>query len=375
MHAWALIATLLVPACASSSRQAERPEWVDSRRHPDYPDAAYLIGIGTVVSRDRDTAYQQARDRAIADIAGQLETSIRSEVTSYVHESLRVEDGDEATELLDQVSTRVDAVTSASLKAIRPVEQSYDEASGMGAALVVIKRTDFFMQVQTELADIDEKVATLDAEAQRLLGEGKPFQATRRYAEIEPLLVQRAAVAAQARFVWPAQPGAEPSLGLGEVFAKRRAAASGVRLVLLCRHEAFGRPGEIAAVEQQLMRPFAALGLVVTPGLAADVEHWADAAYLRQTYGGGEGQALLMLCEVTTTSRPVGQEQLIAVRSSAVARLVDANSSELLVTASYSPDAAGDSPAIGSPDRTDGLVDRSLSNLASKLAGRVLEQL
>lgn len=377
LHVWAVVATLgTLGACASSSRQTERPDWVDSRRHPDYPDAAYLIGVGTVTSRDRDIAYQQARDRAIADIAGQLETSIRSEVTSYVRESLHVEDGDEATELLDQVSTDVKAVTSASLKAIRPVEQAYDEAAGLGAALVVIKRTDFAMEAQAELADLDEKVATLDAEAQSLLGEKKCFQATRRYAEIEPLLVQRAVVAAQARFVWPAQPAAEPSLGLGEVFARRRDAASGVRLVLLCRHEAFGKPGEVAAVEQQLLRPFAALGLAVTPGLAADVERWADAAYLRQTYGGGEGQALLMLCEVTTTSRPVGgQTQLVGVRSSGVARLVDANSGELLITASYSPDAAGDSPAIGSPDRTDGLVDRSLSNLASKLAGRVLEQL
>ena len=153
------------------------------------------------------------------------------------------------------------------------------------------------------------------------------------------------------------------------------AAASDVRLVLLCRHEAFGGPGEIAPVEQQLVRPFTALGIAVTPGSAADVEHWADASYLRQTYGGSEGQALLMLCEVTTTSRPVLERALIAVLSSGVARLVDANSGELLTTVSYSPDAAGDSPAVGSAEKMGSLLDRSLSNLATKLAGLVLEEL
>ena len=58
-----------------------------------------------------------------------------------------------------------------------------------------------------------------------------------------------------------------------------------------------------------------------------------------------------------------------------MARLVDANSGELLTTVSYSPDAAGDSPAVGSAEKMGSLLDRSLSNLATKLAGLVLEEL
>jgi hypothetical protein len=374
-HPRLVVATFLAVAACASSADGARPDWVESRRHQQYPDGAYLIGVGTVVDRDRDAAYQQARDRAIADIAGQLETNIRSEVSSYVRESVRVEDGDAATDLLDQVSTNVKAVASASLKSIRPVEQSYDEATGLGAALVVIKRTDFAMQAQAELQEIDEKVAALDAEAGQLSNEGKLFQATQRLAAVEPLLVRWATVAAQARFVWPAQPARAPRLDLGDLFAKKRAAAAGVRLVLLCRHDAFGQRGSIAAVEQQLVRPFAALGLVVTPGSPADVEHWDDTASLRQRFGGGQGQALLLFCEVTTTRRPIDGENLIGVRSSGVARLVDANSGELLITAAYSPDAAGESPAIGSPERIDSLVDQSLSLLAKRLAPRILEQL
>jgi hypothetical protein len=374
-HPRLVVATFLALAACASSPDGARPDWVESRRHPQYPDGAYLIGVGTVVDRDRDAAYQQARDRAIADIAGQLETNIRSEVNSYIRESVRVEEGASATDLLDQVSTNVKAVTSASLKSIRPVEQSYDAATSLGAALVVIKRTDFALQAQAELQEIDEKVAALGAEAQQLIGAGKFFQATRRYAEVEPLLVRWATVAAQARFVWPAQPPAAPRLSLGDLFAKRRAAAAGVRLVLLCRHDAFGQRGEVAAVEQQLVRPFAALGLVVTPGSPADGERWDDTAALRQRFGSGQGQALLMFCEVTTTSRPVDHEQLVGVRSSGVARLVDAHSGELLITASYSPDAAGDPPAIGSPERIDSLVDQSLAQLVKRLAPRILEQL
>ena len=70
---------------------------------------------------------------------------------------------------------------------------------------------------------------------------------------------------------------------------------------------------------------------------------------------------------------PPGHAVLVEQRLRA--RLIDAGSGELLLTASYSPDAAGDPPAIGSADRTESLIDQSLSQLARRLAPRVMEQL
>ena len=75
-HPRLVVATCLALAACASSSDGARPAWVESRRHQQYPDGAYLIGVGTVVARDRDAAYQQSRDRAIADIAGFYEQQV-----------------------------------------------------------------------------------------------------------------------------------------------------------------------------------------------------------------------------------------------------------------------------------------------------------
>ena len=142
----AVMSLLGLAACGSTSAEGGRPDWIDSRQHPQYPDGAYLIGVGTATDSSRDVADQQARDRAVADISGQLETHIRSTVTTYVQESMKMEGGETSSEMLSKVSSDVQASTRASLTSIRPVEQYYDAESGLGAALVVIKRSDYAMQ-------------------------------------------------------------------------------------------------------------------------------------------------------------------------------------------------------------------------------------
>ena len=48
---------------------------------------------------------------------------------------------------------------------------------------------------------------------------------------------------------------------------------------------------------------------------------------------------------------------------------------DLLITETYSPDAAGHSPEIGKPARQAALVDKALGRLADHLASRILAQI
>jgi len=340
---------------------------------------AYLIGVGTATNRTRDAADRQARDRAIADISGQLETHIRSTVTTYVDENIKMEGGKTSSEMLSDVSSSVEAVTSASLTAIRPVAQYYDEKAQFGAALVAIKRTDFARQAADELSELDGKITSLMTEASQLTDAGKQFQSLRRYAVVEQLLVKRAAVAAQSSFVMPAQRLAEAPTELSDVYAVRRKAASQVQLVLMCKHDAFGKPGATAPIEQLVVPEFADLGVVVKPARAIDNkltdDDWDNVDALIAAFSGLEGQPLLMMFDVTTTSSPAGHADMIGVRSRGTARLFGVKSGELLMTVSYSPDADGDSPAIGKPERRDVLVHQALAQLAAQLSARVMESL
>jgi hypothetical protein len=376
------LAGALLAGCATTSGGGTTsdgdPSWIETRRHPEYPERAYLVGVGTAQSGDRDLAWRQARDRAVADIAGQLETHIRSEVTTLVRESLRIENGDAHAESVADMSTGVQAISEATLAAIQQVAQHYDPTRRSGAVMVVIKRSDYAVRARDEIEALDARVGAIAGEAERLAADGRLFQATRRYGEVEQLTLERAAAAARANFVQPGTAARSGPLSLGEVFARQQAASAQVRLVFSCRHQVFGQPGPVGRIEQAFVDEFGRMGIAVRPA-AVPAEQvaalWQDPGFLRTAVGGGgEGQALLLFVEAATVERPAGERDLISVLCSGTARLVDARSGDLLRTTVYSPDAARASPQIGRPAQRARLVDLALEQLAGRLFEGILEE-
>lgn len=122
IYSIAVIIALLVGGCASKRKQAElleasKPAWLKER--PSHPD--YYFGIGTISKVGSPLLYEdKAKERALVDLASQINTQINSETTLH-----RIEDMSGVHEYL---SSRVKATSSEFLEGYEFVDKWEDES-------------------------------------------------------------------------------------------------------------------------------------------------------------------------------------------------------------------------------------------------------
>jgi len=125
------IAFLLAAGCAAI-RGDVPPDWV-AGKSAQYPDARYLLGRGQALDQE------DARNRARADLAKILETSVKvetSDVTRYASSAL---EGDKA-RLESEVSRQIVTRTEKIIQGIQIAELWQDPRTRMHHALAILPR-------------------------------------------------------------------------------------------------------------------------------------------------------------------------------------------------------------------------------------------
>ena len=379
--------SLALTACAGGGAgPVAEPSWVTTRQHPEYPESRFLVGVGRASGVGRDTAWRQARDRAVADIASQLETHIRSEITTIVRETLRVQGDRREGRSLTEMTNDVRAFSEGSFANIRPVARHYDPANQEGAVLVAISRRDHVKLAQQEVAELDTRLSSLGSEAKKLEDSGRALQAALRLREAERLALERSAVRSRANFVLRGAVADDGPLALGAALAGQRAAVAKVRILISCQHDSSGLQGAASRgretpsgeLEQRFVSAFGDMGLSVVPAGVDPAEaarRWQEPGFLRGLAKDARGQVLLLLITARSSSRALEDPELVRVLSSGTARLIDARTGELIVSAAFSPDAARSAAKIGLARVQSRLEDEALAQLAKELYERVKEKL
>jgi hypothetical protein len=372
-------ASAAAPSAAPAALPSGPPRWYTQRGHPDYPDSAYLLGVGSaeLPGKPAGEALQQAQAAAVADILAQFKSRVRLEVTNFIQQSLQVRGDKEEARLFQSGAIAVSSSVEGTLRGVSVADRYHDPERGFACVLAVLERKAYARQLAEELAAIEERVRGRLDEGRRREEEGDFFRAYRRHREAEDLLVAGADLKARMRYADPSQPLPESAAATpAEVHAARRRLASRVEVHLAVRHQAFGKPLPAAAVEERLVSRLQASGFRVKPPPAGLVNLPAEAlasdfAGARKALGAGGGHALLLILSLTSEGRDV-EGELLAVRTEGWARLIDAAAEEILVSAATEAGARRPAAIVGLPTKGDESARRSAIEAAESLAERVL---
>ncbi|NBO39600.1 hypothetical protein EBU99_13560 [bacterium] len=131
---------------STSARAASKPEWVDTGRHPKYPNSIFLVGVGT--AREQLDAESNALSSIGKQIRVSVETASRSEVSAF---------GERVSSYFNQ-SVSVDS--SENLQGVRFVER-YKSDDDLWSVLAVVKVSDLALVRQGNLSECVERALKL----------------------------------------------------------------------------------------------------------------------------------------------------------------------------------------------------------------------
>lgn len=170
------LAAFLLPACNPGSKKEEErrppmasaPAWVYSQRNlPGYPDARYLMGIGsTQVEGDVAKAREVATQLGRANISSQLKTTLESETQNYFRQV--AVDGEVTS--VDEFTQAISAETGGLLYGAKVVSEWQDQANDTLYLLVAMDRE---VHAQSTLKGLDQELAKVSGSAAQSTAGGK----------------------------------------------------------------------------------------------------------------------------------------------------------------------------------------------------------
>ena len=143
----ALLGAFLVGAGCAAIRGDSAPDWV-SGKSARYPDGRYLVGRGQASDQE------DARNRARADLAQVLETSVKvetSDVTRFSSPGLEGDKGQAESQVARQIVTRTEQI----VQGIQIADLWQDPKTGMHHALAVLPRQQAATALRQEIERLD----------------------------------------------------------------------------------------------------------------------------------------------------------------------------------------------------------------------------
>lgn len=143
---------LVLLSCASSppagETQQQPPAWVTSHQQ-EFPDALYLTGVG--IAEDLDAAKRQAK----AEIAGQIQSTVKSEITD-IEKELQYEG---STTNTSDITRKIQDITDVSVSGITyPKTAQYE---GKYYVLGVVDKQQYLQDITAQLATHLKTMANL----------------------------------------------------------------------------------------------------------------------------------------------------------------------------------------------------------------------
>lgn len=212
MRTLAVLAILVAwPAC-----WGRLPGWVETHRHPGYPQGRYILGVG-VSEKDPEDAAEQAR----LEVLRQIRVKVESEV-EYRKEAFGL-GGQEA--VREQFAERTRQIVHGEVSGIRIAETA--EEDGRYYALAVLDRLRLAGEIEAEISEKAREVERLLEEAKEFAEEGKVPEALGSLSQAYELSLETSARLALYRAVAPV-PGKLGAVPPSRVLSEVRKVTSGI---------------------------------------------------------------------------------------------------------------------------------------------------
>ncbi len=132
-----LIILVLIFSCTTSEK---KPDWI-SGSSSNYPSSRYLLGVGRA-QETSNPAYDQtlADERARAELARQIKSRIKSELSARAEEELNRLGADELRRFSQHISSAIFSSADVELLGVEIKERYYDAKEGVYYTLAVLDR-------------------------------------------------------------------------------------------------------------------------------------------------------------------------------------------------------------------------------------------
>ena len=212
MRIFAILAILVAwPAC-----WGRLPGWVETHRHPGYPQGRYILGVGISEKDPEDAA-----DKARLEVLRQIRVKVESEV-EHRKEAFGLE-GQEA--VREQFVERTRQIVRGEVSGIKIAETAKED--GKCYALAVLDRLRFADEIEAEVSEKAREVERLLEEAEEFADEGKVSEALGSLSQAYELSWETSAKLALYRAVAPV-PGTLEAVLPSRVLSGLRKVTSGI---------------------------------------------------------------------------------------------------------------------------------------------------
>jgi len=147
---------------------AQEPDWIHNHQQ-EYPSAFYLTGVGI------DSTLDSAKKKAKAEIAGQVRSTIRSEVTD-VEEELQFEG---SSSLRSEFSQKIVEVTEVTLSGVNYPKTA--QRSGRFYVLAVLDKSRYLQDIGARLENQVQELRSMRTGIQDYLDDGEILTALRQF--------------------------------------------------------------------------------------------------------------------------------------------------------------------------------------------------
>lgn len=117
---------------------AQKPAWINTKKHPRYPERLYILGVGAAKkTKDKLEDMQRANNEAFVDIAKQIKATIESR---SVVEQLEIISSKKVKESIERASANLQVTTEVTIGGLKIVEVYFDEDDDIYYSLAVLDR-------------------------------------------------------------------------------------------------------------------------------------------------------------------------------------------------------------------------------------------
>ena len=141
------------------------PDWASTHKHSRYPSEMYLVGVGI-----SSKSFDDAKDQARVDIAGQIRVHIRGEFSSFIKEEIFGGRTGDIHSYQKRIESSTESLVNEKLAGVQIVETS--ESDGNFYALAVLDKMKASEEMESAIKEGIKTVNRLLTHADELLKNG-----------------------------------------------------------------------------------------------------------------------------------------------------------------------------------------------------------
>ena len=320
-----------------------KPEWVKTGKASDYPDAQYIVGIGTAAatgntSKDQNTAAEAAK----AKLAEQIQVSIESDLNTYLSEQSIKVNSKTTREVNQNIIWQIKSKVSIKLEGVQFPERYYDHGTKTYYALAVLDRANASSFILNQAQDLRKNAGYNFAQAAKLEQKQDFLSALNYYQKALPPMIEAVAKEREASVILAKDVSADtdspdPWMIQVKIEDMKNKLTVGIHIIELNPIQ----PGS-NVVTSSISEAFRAKNIklgTISPGFAG-MTYEAISAIKPEELSAllGENLSFLVLGKVEAekfSEMPVGSDTYYFYKSSAQVKMLNIHTGEVIVNRSF----------------------------------------